>query len=120
MRGRTFLPDDCCSTYDVSTLELFDGCYTELVSAAYVIGRNDFMANGQTATLGEYAFAFFWAAMACLFLATVFFCVAGVTSKRDKTSTTRTGGRFSRRKTAKERGSFLDTESQRQVNKEYT
>ncbi|MCJ1291078.1 hypothetical protein MMC34_002621 [Xylographa carneopallida] len=97
----------------------FQTIVAALMTAAYVIGRNDFIANGQTATLGEYAFAFIWAAMACLFLATVFFCVAGVTSKKDKTSTDRTGGRFSRRKTTKERGSFLDTESQRQVNKEY-
>ncbi|MCJ1319056.1 hypothetical protein MMC15_004389 [Xylographa vitiligo] len=98
----------------------FQTIVAALMTAAYVIGRNDFIANGQTATIGEYAFAFIWAAMACLFVATVFFCVAGVTSRKDKTSTGKTGGRFSRRKTTKERGSFLDTESQRQVNKEYT
>ena len=118
--GRTIFPDNRCSAYDVSMAEPSDDFHAEPYRAAYVIGRNDFIANGQTATIGEYAFAFIWAAMACLFVATVFFCVAGVTSRKDKTSTGKTGGRFSRRKTTKERGSFLDTESQRQVNKEYT
>ncbi|MCJ1410549.1 hypothetical protein MMC19_004635 [Ptychographa xylographoides] len=91
-----------------------------LMTAAYVIGRNDFQAAGTTAMLGQYAFGFIWAAMACFFLATVFFCVAGVTSKRDKTttSTKRTGGRFGRSKKTHERGSFIDNESQRQVVKE--
>ncbi|MCJ1422052.1 hypothetical protein MMC32_008421 [Xylographa parallela] len=109
------------SSATCSVALFFQTIVAALMTAAYVLGRNDFIANGQTATLGEYAFAFIWAAMACLFLATVLFCVAGITSKKDKTSSTgRTGGRFSRRKTTKERGSFLDTESQRQVNKEYT
>ncbi|MCJ1474530.1 hypothetical protein MMC13_003188 [Lambiella insularis] len=97
----------------------FQTIVAALMTAAYVIGRNNFNANGQTATLGEYAFAFVWAAMACLFLATISFCIAGVTSKKDKTTTARTGGRFGRRKTAKERGSFIDSESQRRVKDEY-
>ena len=93
-----------------------------VISAAYVIGRNNFRANNQTASIGKYSFGFMWAAMACLFLATVLFCVAGVTSKKsDKAYTRRTGGRsfFGRKKSTRDRGSFIDNESQRRVKEEY-
>ena len=90
-------------------------------SAAYVLGRNNFRKNNQTASIGRYSFGFMWAAMACLLLATVLFCVAGVTSKNEKSYTRRTGGRsfFSRKKSKRSRGSFIDTESQRRVKDEY-
>ena len=90
--------------------------------AAYVIGRKNFLANKQTASLGKYAFGFMWAAMACLALATILFCLAGVTSKKaDKTYSKRSGGRsfFGRRnKSTRSRGSFIDNESQKQVVKD--
>jgi len=93
-----------------------------LMTAAYVIGRDDFRKNGDAAQIGKYAFGFMWAAAACLFLATVLFCVAGVTSrKRDTTytGTRKSGGRFWRRKkTVRDRGSFIDSESQRRVVKD--
>ncbi|MCJ1485995.1 hypothetical protein MMC06_006171 [Schaereria dolodes] len=93
-----------------------------LMTAAYVIGRKNFLANKQTASLGKYAFGFMWAAMACLALATILFCLAGVTSKKaDKTYSKRSGGRsfFGRRnKSTRSRGSFIDNESQKQVVKD--
>ena len=77
------------------------------------MGRNDFIANGMTASLGEMAFGFIWAAVACLFLATVLFCVAGVTSKSS-------GGGFGRKRSTRSRGSFIDTEGQGRVKDEYS
>ena len=91
-------------------------------SAAYVMGRNNFRSDQRAANVGRMSFGFMWAAMACLFLSTVLLAVAGVTSKkRDKTYTRRTGGRsfFGRRRAARDRGSFIDTESQRRVKDEY-
>ena len=89
--------------------------------AAYVMGRNNFLANNKNASLGKYSFGFMWAAVACLFLATVMFCVAGVTSKKDSTYGTRTTkrSRFGRKKSTRSRGSFIDSESQRRVKDEY-
>ncbi|KAL8686461.1 MAG: hypothetical protein Q9224_005441 [Gallowayella concinna] len=94
-----------------------------LMTAAYVQGRNAFRSTGRTATLGRYNFGFMWAAVACLFLATLMFCVGGVTGKKDKTYTKRTGGRsfMGRKKSTKsdrDRGSFIDPERQRRMEKE--
>ena len=88
------------------------------VSAAYVKGRNNFNSNGQHATLGKYAFGFMWAAVACFFLAMVLFCVAGVASKKSSAAATSSGAKkrgryFGRKNTARSRGSFIDSESQR-------
>ena len=60
------------------------------IRAAYVQGRNAFQANGQNATLGRYGFAFVWAPMALMLIATVLFCVGG--------AATREGSRYGRRK----------------------
>ncbi len=64
-----------------------------------------------------------WAAVAALFLATLLFCVGGVTGKKDKGYTSRAGGRrfFGRKKStksARNRGSFIDPERQRRMDKE--
>lgn len=79
-------------------------------SAAYVKGRNAFLANGNTATLGKYNFGFMWAAVVCYFLATVFLCAGGAASgggRKEK----RSGGRFGRKKATRDRGSFIDKET---------
>ncbi|KAI4261338.1 MAG: hypothetical protein L6R42_003463 [Xanthoria sp. 1 TBL-2021] len=94
-----------------------------LMTAAYVQGRDAFRADGRTATLGRYNFGFMWAAVACLFLATLMLCVGGVTGKKDKGYSSRTGGRkfFGRKKSTKsnrDRGSFIDPERQRRIDKE--
>ncbi|KAL8710241.1 MAG: hypothetical protein Q9220_005172 [cf. Caloplaca sp. 1 TL-2023] len=93
-----------------------------LMTAAFVQGRNSFRSSGRTATLGRYNFGFMWAAVAALFLATVLFCVGGVTGKKDKGYTKRTGGKsfFGRKKStaSRSRGSFIDPERQRRMEKE--
>ncbi|KAL8913586.1 MAG: hypothetical protein Q9171_001670 [Xanthocarpia ochracea] len=94
-----------------------------LMTAAYVQGRDAFRAADRTASLGRYNFGFMWAAVACLFLATVMLCVGGVTGKKDKTYSSRTGGRkfFGRKKSTRsnrDRGSFIDPERQRRMDKE--
>ncbi|KAI4232983.1 MAG: hypothetical protein LQ352_008289 [Teloschistes flavicans] len=91
-----------------------------LMTAAYVQGRNAFHSVNRTATLGKYNFGFMWAAVAALFLATLLECVGGVTGKKDKTYTKRTGGRsfFGRKKSTRSRGSFIDPERQRRMEKE--
>ncbi|KAL8935943.1 MAG: hypothetical protein Q9216_005186 [Gyalolechia sp. 2 TL-2023] len=96
-----------------------------LMTAAFVQGRDAFRSQDRTASLGRYNFGFMWAAVACLFLATLLECVGGVTGKKkDRTYTTkRTGGRkfFGRKKSTKStrsRGSFIDPERQRRMEKE--
>lgn len=84
-----------------------------LLSAAYVKGRNVFQSNGQNASIGVYAFAFEWASLACFFLATVFFCVAGAAAKKNSTGSKKTkkqGGFFKGRRSAstRSRGSFIN------------
>ncbi|KAI4210243.1 MAG: hypothetical protein LQ351_006921 [Letrouitia transgressa] len=92
-----------------------------LALAAYVKGRDAFRAAGRSARLGRYSFGFMWAATACLFLAMILFCVAGVTSRsQSKTYTKRTGGRkfFGRKKSTRSRGSFIDPERNRRISKD--
>ncbi|KAA6408343.1 MAG: Actin cortical patch Sur7 [Lasallia pustulata] len=97
----------------------FQSLTAALMTAAYVKGRNNFRSNGQAASLGRYAFGFMWAAVACLFLATLLFCVAGVASRKSgaaaatTTGKTKRGGYFGRKNTARSRGSFIDNESQK-------
>ena len=93
-------------------------------SGAYVKGKDNFQKNNQTASLGRYAFGFIWAAMACLLIATILFCMGGSAGRRESTYTSRTGGRsffnrFGRNKSTRTRGSFInDTESARRVKRE--
>ena len=82
-------------------------------SAAYVQGRNNFKSAGMTATLGKYNFGFMWAAVACYFLATAMLCAGGAASgsRRSKTKSSGGGGRFGRKKSARDRGSFINKET---------
>ncbi|KAH8686090.1 putative SUR7 family protein FMP45 [Tricladium varicosporioides] len=102
-----------------------------LMTVTFVKARNSFRANGQSASIGRYAFGFTWAAWACMFLATIFLflgCGAGgrKENKRRSTATARstgaTGGGnlgFFRRQRSRRAGSFIDNESQRRVKDEY-
>jgi len=92
----------------------FQSLAAALMTAWTVLGRNAFLANGQTATLGRYGYGFTWGAMAAYLLATVFFCVGGSVSK-DKSKKSSLG----RNRSTKSRGSFIDSESQRRVKDEY-
>ncbi|KAI9819150.1 MAG: hypothetical protein M1827_007306 [Pycnora praestabilis] len=94
-----------------------------LMTACFVIGRNDFRKSGHTAQIGKYAFAFTWAAMACLLLSTIMFCTTAAIGRKDTSKSTyakNTGGKsfFGRNRTARSRGSFIDTESQSRVVKD--
>ncbi|KAL8798605.1 MAG: hypothetical protein Q9200_007738 [Gallowayella weberi] len=111
------------SSATCSVALFFQTLTAALMTAAYVQGRNAFRSTDRTATLGRYNFGFMWAAVACLFLATLMFCVGGVTGKKDRTYTKRTGGRsfMGRKKSTRsnrDRGSFIDPERQRRMEKE--
>ncbi|KAL9021307.1 MAG: hypothetical protein Q9185_001512 [Variospora sp. 1 TL-2023] len=108
------------SSATCSVALFFQTLTAALMTAAFVEGRNNFRSSDRTATLGRYNFGFMWAAVACLFLSTVLLCVGGVTGKRDKSYTTRTSGRsfFGRKKSTRSRGSFIDPERQRRLEKE--
>ncbi|MCJ1263333.1 hypothetical protein MMC22_003203 [Lobaria immixta] len=104
----------------------FQAITASLMTAVFILGRRNFRSIGKSADLGKYNFGFMWAATACLLLATVLFCVGGATSGRKSTShttttTPRRGSRFAfgRKKHARNRGSFIDSESQRRVKEEY-
>jgi len=81
-----------------------------LMTAAYIMGRNNFRKNNQTASVGKYAFGFEWAAMVCFLLSTILFCLAGTSSKKDTTYKSTNGGMFGakRSKSTRSRGSFID------------
>lgn len=83
------------STFALAAL-VFQAATAALMTAAFVEGRNIFTSNNQTATLGRYGFGFQWAAVAALFIASALFCAGGTTSKD------------SSRRSAKNRGSFID------------
>lgn len=89
----------------------FQTLMASLMSAAYVIGRDNFRSNKQTANIGKYAFGFEWAAWACLLISTALFCAGGSATKKDKTSYS-TGRRSffggKRSKSTRSRGSFID------------
>ncbi|KAL8791273.1 MAG: hypothetical protein Q9213_000230 [Squamulea squamosa] len=112
------------SSATCSVALFFQTVTAALMTAAYVQGRNAFRSADRTATLGRYNFGFMWAAVACLFLATVMLCVGGITGNRDKGYSSRgTGGRkfFGRKKSTRsnrDRGSFIDPERQRRMEKE--
>ncbi|KAK3078864.1 hypothetical protein LTS18_006438 [Coniosporium uncinatum] len=96
-----------------------------LMTACFVQGRDAFRRNGQTASLGRYAFGFTWAAMACFLLATVSFCIGGSVSKDSKRNRRRggsnAGGFLGRNKSTRSRasrGSFV-TDGSGRVKEEY-
>jgi hypothetical protein len=94
-----------------------------LMTATFVQARNEFRDAGVDASIGQYAFGFTWGAWAAMFLASVFLFIGFLAGRKDRTTTTRTTKRtgFFRRKQSRRsnRGSFIDTESQRRVKDEY-
>ncbi|KAK2808983.1 hypothetical protein FQN50_004257 [Emmonsiellopsis sp. PD_5] len=65
---------------------------TALMTAGYVRGKNAFSSNGQPAKVGAKAFAWMWTSVFLLFVASVLYCVSGV-SGTPKRRTGNTGGR---------------------------
>jgi len=95
----------------VSIAFFFQALTAALMTAAFVKGRDNFRRNGQTASIGKYAFGFEWAAFACWFLATIFFCIGGSASKKDTYTEKKKsrGGFFGRRsRSTRSRGSFVN------------
>ncbi|CAA9965662.1 Cortical patch protein [Pyrenophora teres f. maculata] len=87
-----------------------------LMTAWVVKGRDAFQSAGFEARIGRYLMGFTWAAVACFFLATIMFCLGGRLGN-DSSS----GMRRSRStKSNRNRGSFLETDSQRRVKSEYS
>lgn len=98
----------------------FQSIVASLMTAAFVLGRRYFRRAGRQADLGPKAFGFVWTAWFCLLLSTItFFLILG-TGRRDTTRTTSTRrGFFGRRKSTRDRGSFIESENQRRVKDEY-
>jgi len=92
-----------------------------LMTAWTVEGRNAFRSGGYSAKLGVKAYAFTWTAVACFLISSVLFCTSG-TVGRDHTRTTKRSyfGRKKSTRSARNRGSFLDTESQRRVKDDFS
>lgn len=91
-----------------------------LMTAWTVEGRNAFRSDGHSAKLGVKAYAFTWTAMACFLISSVLFCFGGAVGRDSTTTSNRSF--FSRKKStrsARSRGSFRDTESQRRVKDDY-
>lgn len=104
---------------------LFQTVVASLMTAAFVLGRKRFRAVGRDAHLGRLGFAFVWTPVACLLLSTILFFMVLATRPRDTTVRTRRSGgffqrTFPRRRAARDRGSFIETESQRRVKDEYS
>eukprot|EP00918_Siedleckia_nematoides_P108291 GHVU01236342.1.p1 GENE.GHVU01236342.1~~GHVU01236342.1.p1 ORF type:complete len:258 (+),score=19.27 GHVU01236342.1:162-935(+) len=94
-----------------------------LMTAEFVMARNRFRDAGLSAKIGTYAFAWTWAAWACITIAVILlFSGAAVPSSssndnvRDK-STKRS--MFRRNRSTRSRGSFIDNDGQRRVKEEY-
>jgi len=85
-----------------------------LMTVTFVKARDVFKNAGITASLGKYAFGFTWAAWACILLAATLL-ILGCLSGRGNTSS---GRRFGRRSRVSNRGSMIDSESQRRVVKD--
>ncbi|KAI9796681.1 MAG: hypothetical protein M1833_006021 [Piccolia ochrophora] len=78
-----------------------------LMTACYVLGRDNFRAEDRFAEVGNYAFAFMWTAAFCLLLATIFFFLVLGKGKTEKTRSSR-GGLFGRKRSTRSQGSFFD------------
>lgn len=93
-------------------------------SAWTVEGRNIFNNAGESATLGQYAYGFTWAAMACFLVCTVLFCVGGRAQKDNNNSSSYPkksyfGRKKSTRSNKSRPASFFDGESTRRVKDDY-
>ncbi|KAI9760345.1 MAG: hypothetical protein M4579_001749 [Chaenotheca gracillima] len=90
----------------------FQALAAALMTAAYVMGKNSFKSIGRDSSVGIKAFAFEWAAVACLFIATILFCLVLATGRKDTTYKQKRsgGGFFGRKKSTRSRGSFIDSE----------
>jgi len=93
-----------------------------LMTVEFVKARNVFNSNGMSAQIGTYAFAFTWASVIALFIASIGFfggCFVGRNKSNNNDGVRdRQTGFFRRQRSTRSRGSFIDNESQRRVVKE--
>ncbi|KAI0835473.1 SUR7/PalI family-domain-containing protein [Hypoxylon sp. FL0890] len=75
---------------------------TSMMTAVFVRMRNVFIANGRTASLGQYAFGFCWGSWTALLIATILFCI-GI---RGGDSGTYGGRRWGRQRSVRSRRSY--------------
>ena len=93
---------------------------TNQIPSAWVIkARNNFRSNGMDAHVGVKAMAFSWTSFAAFFLASVLFCIGGSVGKNKDATKKSYFGRKGSKRSARERGSFIDTSSDRRVKDEY-
>lgn len=83
-----------------------------MCSAFVIQGRDAFRRNGNPAAVGRFTMGFSWASVACLFIATVLFCVGGAAGKDKgyKPKKSRFGA-FGRKRSTRSRGSFGETDN---------
>ncbi|EED20200.1 actin cortical patch protein Sur7, putative [Talaromyces stipitatus ATCC 10500] len=90
---------------------VFQVITASLMTACFVQGRDHFNSFGESARLGRKAFGFMWAAVACLTLSTVLYCMGGAAGRSSSSGysgreTRRRGFFASRRSSTRSRGSF--------------
>ena len=79
-----------------------------LMTACFVSGRDAFRKNNQASDVGSKAFGFMWTATTCLFIASILYFAVLTTGKKEPHSSR--GGLFGRKKSVRDRGSFIDHE----------
>jgi len=70
-----------------------------LMTATFVIARNDFNRAGRAATIGRWAFGFSWASWFALLLASILFCMA--MGRKDNHAGVSTGRRWGRQRSTR-------------------
>lgn len=95
----------------------FQALAAALMTAWTVQGRDAFRKANLEAKVGVKLMAFTWAATACFLIATVLFCCSGAIGS-DRSGVSRRRSTRSNR-SARKRGSFFETDSQRRVKDDY-
>ncbi|EME38935.1 hypothetical protein DOTSEDRAFT_75589 [Dothistroma septosporum NZE10] len=90
-----------------------------LMTAWVIKGRDNFRSAGMNASIGVKAMAFSWSSFAAFFLASVLFCLGGSVGKTKDTGKKSYFGRKGSKRSTRERGSFIDSNSDARVKDEY-
>lgn len=106
------------SAVTTSVALFFQTLAAVLMTAWVVKGRDIFRGAGYEAKIGVKLMAFTWTATACFAISTVLFCLGGTAGRHTASVSRKRSTRSTR--SARSRGSFLDTESQRRVKDDYS
>jgi len=93
-----------------------------LMTAEFVQARNRFHDAGLDAKIGTYAFGWTWGAWGCITLAVLLLfsgTAVGGSSSNDNVRNKSSTRFFSRKRSTRSRGSFIDNDGQRKVKDEY-